>query len=42
MAKVYIGKRVVDAATPSATAFTIWDAEITGFGLKVTPAGGKV
>ena len=42
MAKVYIGKRVVDAATPTAAAFTIWDAEITGFGLKVTPAGSKV
>lgn len=42
MTKVFIGKRVVDAATPTTSAYTIWDAEITGFGLKVTPAGGKV
>lgn len=36
-----ITKRVVDAAQPSERFYRIWDAELKGFGLKVTPAGVK-
>jgi integrase len=42
MANASITKRAVDAAKPAAKDRFIWDAEVTGFGLKVTPAGGKV
>jgi integrase len=35
-------KRTVDAATPGARDIFIWDGDVSGFGLKVTPAGGKV
>jgi hypothetical protein len=34
-------KRIVDAATPKADRFTIWDAELKGFGLLVLPSGIK-
>lgn len=34
-------KRVVDAAKPSAKPYRLWDSEVRGFGLKVTPAGSK-
>lgn len=37
-----ITKRVVDAAQKQAKDSYIWDDELTGFGLKVTPAGRKV
>lgn len=36
-----ITKRVVDAAEPSERVYRIWDSELKGFGLKVTPAGAK-
>lgn len=36
-----ITKRVVDAAEPGERVYRIWDAELKGFGLKVTPAGAK-
>ena len=36
-----ITKRVVDAATPKADRFIVWDAEIKGFGLIVLPTGVK-
>jgi hypothetical protein len=37
-----ITKRTVDAATPSAKDAFLWDSELRGFGLKVTPAGGRI
>lgn len=41
--KVRISKATVDAASPRAEGeLTVWDDRITGFGLKVTPAGSKV
>jgi integrase len=36
-----ITKRVVDTAEPGAKDAFLWDSELRGFGLKVTPAGGK-
>lgn len=42
MAKGKITKRTVDAARPRPTKQIIWDDALTGFGLKVTPAGNKV
>jgi integrase len=36
-----ITKRLVDAAQPSDRLYRVWDAELKGFGLKVTPAGAK-
>src|SRR5690348_3613834 len=37
-----ITKRTVDAATPRARDAFVWDTELKGFGLKVTPVGRKV
>src|SRR5262245_830267 len=37
-----ITKRAVDAAKPRKTDSYLWDQELPGFGLKVTPAGRKV
>ena len=37
-----ITKRTVDAAKPGPGDYLIWDDTLAGFGLKVTPAGGKV
>lgn len=42
MPVVAITKRTVDAAKPTDADRFIWDNEVSGFGLKVTPAGGKV
>lgn len=46
MAKAPITKRTVDAAKPEKVDYVIWDdggkETIKGFGLKVTPNGGKV
>ncbi|MEP9348570.1 tyrosine-type recombinase/integrase [Xanthobacter sp. KR7-225] len=36
-----ITKRMVDAAQPSGAQFFIWDSEVKGFALRVTPAGVK-
>jgi len=36
-----ITKRLVDAAQPGERLYRVWDAELKGFGLKVTPAGAK-
>jgi integrase len=37
-----ISKRLVDAAYSSAKDSYLWDSELRGFGLKITPAGRKV
>lgn len=37
-----VTKRAVDAAEPGERDRFLWDGEVKGFGLKVTPAGGKV
>lgn len=42
MAKAPITKRTVDAARPGESDLFIWDSKVPGFGLKVTPTGGKV
>jgi len=42
MATTRITKRAVDAAKARKTDSYIWDQELSGFGLKVTPAGRKV
>lgn len=36
-----ISKRVVDAAKPEAGRYVVWDTELKGFGLRVTPNGVK-
>jgi integrase len=42
MAKVRVTKRTVDAAKARESDSYVWDQELAGFGLKVTPAGRKV
>jgi integrase len=42
MPKISVSKRTVDAVKPTARETTYWDDKLTGFGLKVTPAGGKI
>lgn len=42
MATANITKRAVDAAKPRSADAYLWDEELAGFGLKVTPAGRKV
>ena len=42
MAKVRISKRTVDALAPGPKDAVYFDDEMTGFGVKVTPAGRKV
>jgi integrase len=37
-----ITKRAVDAAKPAAAEYVIWDDEVSGFGLKITPTGSKI
>lgn len=39
---VSISKRTVDNAKSAAKDHFLWDDDIAGFGLKVTPAGGKI
>ena len=39
--KAKITKRTVDAARPGKSDLFIWDEDVTGFGLKVTPKGKK-
>lgn len=34
-------KRVVDAAKPAEKRYIIWDSDLTGFGLRVSPSGAK-
>ena len=42
MPAITISKRSVDAARPGARDVFLWDSQIRGFGLKITPAGAKV
>jgi integrase len=42
MAVATITKRSVDAAKPGTKDSFLWDDDIPGFGLKITPAGGKI
>ena len=42
MATGKVTKRTVDAIKPGAKDQFVWDDELAGFGLKVTPAGNKV
>lgn len=37
-----ISKRSVDAANPESKDWLLWDDDLPGFGLKITPAGGKI
>jgi integrase len=37
-----ITKRLIDATQPSAKDLLIWDSELKGFGLKITPGGRRV
>lgn len=37
-----ITKRIIDAASPAEKDSFLWDDELTGYGVKVTPAGKKV
>lgn len=41
MARVKLTKRVIDAAVPQSKDVVIWDSEVAGLGLKVTPSGRK-
>ena len=36
-----LGKRTVDAAKKGDARYTVWDTELTGFGLRVSPSGAK-
>ena len=42
MATAKLTKRTVDAVKPGSRDTYIWDAELPGYGLKVTPAGTRV
>lgn len=42
MRGITLTKRAVDAAKPAVKDCFVWDDDISGFGLKVTPAGGKI
>jgi integrase len=42
MAKASISKRTVDAAKPAVKDQFLWDKDVSGFGLKVTPSGSKI
>ena len=39
--RVRISKRTVDAAVPETSLYRVWDSELRGFGLRVSPGGTK-
>jgi hypothetical protein len=41
VSKVKITKRIADSAEPRQSRYILFDAEITGFGLRVYPSGKK-
>jgi len=42
MASIKLTKRTIDATHPGPGDVFLWDDELAGFGLKVTPTGGKI
>ena len=40
--KKKITKRVIDSLGPQAKVRIVWDADLLGFGLKITPSGSKI
>src|SRR5688572_2495821 len=42
MAVEHITKRTVDSVRPQSRDVFVWDSELPGFGLKVTPPGKKI
>lgn len=38
---IKLTKRTVDAATPRATRYEVWDGDLKGFGLRIEPSGAK-
>lgn len=40
--KVRLSKRTIDAAVPGASSYRLWDSDLSGFGLRVSPKGKKV
>jgi integrase len=40
--RMKLSKRSIDGIAPGLKRFTVWDTELTGFGLDVTPGGAKV
>src|ERR1700712_5654298 len=41
MKSVRITKRTIECLEPQSGEFTIWDADLTGYGLRVRPNGAK-
>lgn len=41
MAVIKLTKKAVDAATAKAKDYCLWDDDLNGFGLKITPKGVK-
>jgi integrase len=41
MSRQRISKRTVDSIEPTGKEFTVWDTDITGFGVRVRPSGAK-
>ena len=41
MPQAKLTKRTVDAQKPGSVRFTVWDVDVSGFGLRVTPAGER-
>jgi hypothetical protein len=42
MPRVKLTKRAIDARKPVAGRYTVWDTDISGFGLRVAPNGERV
>ena len=42
MPTLKLTKRNVDSLKPAAERFTAWDSDVKGFGLRITPTGGRV
>jgi len=42
MPKIRLTKKIVEAIAPEAKDVIVWDSDLPGFGLKVTPAGKRV
>jgi hypothetical protein len=42
MPQTKLSKRAIDALKPKLERYTAWDTDVSGFGLRVTPAGERV